>query len=106
MYTDHMPRFENPALCAESDADMWFDYSARSMNSIQQEHLQIVKNICKQCPALNECREYAMQYSGLYGVWGGLDHLERERLQRKNHLPTIDWHSTFNTLSMGRVQYE
>lgn len=106
MYDDHMPRFKNPASCAESDPDMWHDNTARTLSGTQTEHLMMAKRICKQCLALDECKAYAIKYADLPGVWGGQDHIERKEEQTRLNLPTIDWHSTFNTLTIGRFQYE
>lgn len=89
-----LPIFSNKALCAESDPDAWFDYKVSGGRVL--ERLETVKSICRQCPAQLECLDYAMQYTGLFGVWGGLDHIERERLQRKNNLPTVDLISTLS----------
>ncbi|MBT2398366.1 WhiB family transcriptional regulator [Streptomyces sp. ISL-100] len=39
------------------------------------------KEICAQCPALQECRRDTLGEE--YGVWGGLDHHQRSLLRRK-----------------------
>ena len=103
MYNDHMPRLSSPALCAESDPDMWHDNSARVLNEMQTEHLRMAKSICRKCEALDECKAYAMKYANLPGVWGGQDHIERQEEQRRLNLPTIEWASTFNTYIPVRI---
>lgn len=35
------------------------------------------KAICARCPALAECREFAMNNNELFGIWGGTTEAER-----------------------------
>ena len=37
--------------------------------------------ICRLCPALDQCRDYAMGIRGLSGVWGGTTEAERTHTQ-------------------------
>ncbi|HEX2185106.1 MAG TPA: WhiB family transcriptional regulator [Chloroflexota bacterium] len=41
------------------------------------------KAVCRACPVMAECREYALGISDLKGIWGGLAEEERQRLQRQ-----------------------
>jgi hypothetical protein len=43
-----------------------------------------------------ECRNYALAYSGLSGIWGGLDHIEREKLQEKLGITPIFMMNTYD----------
>lgn len=38
--------------------------------------------VCKRCPVLDECREYALSEGEEYGVWGGLLPEERADIVR------------------------
>jgi WhiB family transcriptional regulator, redox-sensing transcriptional regulator len=38
------------------------------------------KAICRTCPVLVECREYALLVREPHGVWGGLNEYERRQL--------------------------
>jgi len=38
------------------------------------------KALCRECPAILSCRQYALEQGEVYGVWGGLGEQER-RLQ-------------------------
>src|SRR5919106_1145356 len=51
------------------------------------------KAICRRCPVLAECREYALLVREPYGIWGGLNEYEprqllarRARRARHDHL--------------------
>jgi WhiB family transcriptional regulator, redox-sensing transcriptional regulator len=35
------------------------------------------KAMCRECPALQPCRAYALTNAELYGVWGGMGEQER-----------------------------
>jgi WhiB family redox-sensing transcriptional regulator len=39
--------------------------------------------LCRRCPVREECLDYAMTVDEPHGIWGGLNELERRRLQRK-----------------------
>jgi WhiB family redox-sensing transcriptional regulator len=38
------------------------------------------KAICRTCPVLVECREYALLVREPHGIWGGLNEYERRQL--------------------------
>lgn len=37
------------------------------------------KSYCARCPVIKECREFALRYPMLKGIWGGLNERERKR---------------------------
>lgn len=41
------------------------------------------KEICAECSVMSSCRDYAIQLSEPYGIWGGLTEAER-RLAKSN----------------------
>lgn len=41
------------------------------------------KAVCRACPVMAECREYALGISDLKGIWGGLAEEERHLLRRQ-----------------------
>jgi WhiB family transcriptional regulator, redox-sensing transcriptional regulator len=45
------------------------------------------KRICRKCPVLASCREYALRAPEAYGIWGGLTSRERALLLSS---PTAD----------------
>lgn len=40
--------------------------------------------ICRGCPVLEECREWALETRVAFGVWGGLTERDRRRLLRRS----------------------
>ena len=39
--------------------------------------------ICKTCPVMAECAEYAIERREVYGIYGGLTPFERREMRRK-----------------------
>ncbi|MBB5906172.1 WhiB family redox-sensing transcriptional regulator [Actinoalloteichus hymeniacidonis] len=38
------------------------------------------KEVCQQCPVLEQCRQHALAVQEPYGIWGGLSEAERTLL--------------------------
>lgn len=93
------PEFENEASCysTEYDPEWWHDYETRSgggkgSKTIHTLNSMKARSICQDlCPAKMECREYAMGFFNLYGIWGGMDHVERIQMQRALGLTPKDF---------------
>jgi len=45
------------------------------------------KELCRACPVVNDCLEYAMGFSArsLTGIWGGMTERERARQHKATH---------------------
>lgn len=92
-----VPEFEGDTLCSTIglNPDIWFDYEVpRGGKATSNESTELARKVCYACPAMRECRDYAMQYFNLYGIWGGLDHIERSNMQRALGRTPIDFNST------------
>ena len=69
-----VPRFDDPALCAETDPELFFPGRG--------EPTRDAKSICRRCDALAECLEFAVSFpEPLAGVWGGTSERERRRIR-------------------------
>ena len=73
LYFGNLPRFTEPALCAETDPDVWFPEKGGSA--------VLAKATCRACPAQNECLAYALKHDIRFGVWGGKSQKERKKLR-------------------------
>lgn len=75
------PDFDtDQANCAKSfyngyqiDPEIWFTNALAT---------QAVK-ICRTCPIINQCAEYALKNQMEYGVWGGLTEQNRKDLRKR-----------------------
>lgn len=61
------------AVCAGVDAELWFPEKGGTN--------QAAKAICRRCPVIAECLEYALARQEL-GIWGGTSERERIALAR------------------------
>jgi len=61
------------ATCNGSDVEWWFakPTSARSRAAVQ---------LCEECPVRRECLAAGLLYGEEFGLWGGVNHLERRPL--------------------------
>lgn len=44
----------------------------------------LARRLCRACPVATDCLEYALRHDERYGIWGGLDPVERAALRRKS----------------------
>lgn len=70
--------YDGSQLCKTADPEIFFpeDYSTRSQ-------VNAAKDICRQCPLLNPCLEYALFEPNLEGIWGATTPRERQRIRSK-----------------------
>lgn len=99
MIDNHFPSFEERASCQDYPAEWWFpeEVGGKSKAWSRTPNAMKARDICKECPALMECRNYALAYSGLSGIWGGLDHQERQALQTKLGITPIFMLDTYDS---------
>jgi len=67
------------AACKGPQSNLFFPPShiERKQERLQRE--RAAKAICRQCPVLQECREYALVVREPHGIWGGLNEYERRQ---------------------------
>ena len=68
------PHWSELALCAEVGGDEWFPEKGGSTKE--------AKAICRNCPVIAECLEYALANDERFGIWGGKSERERRSLAR------------------------
>jgi len=74
--TDTPRRWQDAALCAEVDPDLFFPEKGESIRAPKQ--------VCAACPVRAQCLEYALEHEvGRWGVWGGTTWAERRTLQQQ-----------------------
>ena len=77
--------WELDARCRGRDATLFFGPNRFEPKRERLAREAEAKEICRSCPALEPCREYALGQEELYGVWGGLGESDRRTvvLQRQ-----------------------
>jgi WhiB family redox-sensing transcriptional regulator len=63
------------ALCKEIGSEIFFPEKHEAYL------VTYAKWVCKRCPLIQECRQYAMENEDIVGVWGGTSTLERNNLR-------------------------
>lgn len=68
------------ATCRESDPDLHFPTGSSAQVRLQTEQ---AKQVCRVCPVVQECLQWALDNRQDIGVWGGLSEEERRQLHRR-----------------------
>jgi len=69
--------WRDDAACQDSDPEAWFPLSA------DPRHSADALAVCRTCPVLDDCRDWAIATRQEYGVWGGLTEDQLRALKRK-----------------------
>lgn len=96
----HNPDFSANGDCSNKQYDPEWWFPEEKSGKVKWSHTYeatAARNVCKSCPLLVECKSYALQYSGLSGIWGGLDRIERRELQIKLGLTPTPWEKSYPT---------
>jgi len=99
MIDNHMPVLTERASCQDYPADWWFpqEVAGTSKKWSRTPEAMKARKICEGCLAQRECLNYALAYSGLAGIWGGLDYQERRVIQEKLGITPIFMLDTYDS---------
>ena len=64
------------AACRGQDVEIFF-HPAGERRRYKTARINQAKQICQQCPVINDCKAWALTTREPYGVWGGLSEDER-----------------------------
>jgi WhiB family redox-sensing transcriptional regulator len=68
------------AACRETDPELFFPLGTSGPWLVQTEQ---AKAVCRRCPAVEWCLEWALETRQDSGVWGGLSEEERRKIHRR-----------------------
>ena len=68
------------ARCLDEDPDLFFPIGSTGPALVQAEE---AKAICRQCPVITDCLEWALTNFQDSGVWGGTTEDERRLMRRR-----------------------
>ena len=71
--------WRSAALCRSTDADLFFPVGSTGMALVQIEQ---AKAVCRTCPSVEPCLEFALETNQDSGVWGGCSEEERRVMRR------------------------
>lgn len=78
--TDRGTDWRDLGLCRQLDAEVFFPDGDGPRYT---EQVDAAKAICRACPVLASCRQWALDRRELHGVWGGLSARERISILRR-----------------------
>jgi WhiB family redox-sensing transcriptional regulator len=61
-------------VCRTIDPDLWFPDAPQTG--------AVAKKMCRSCPVIEKCLQYALDNNEPYGVWGGMGSSERQLMRR------------------------
>ena len=67
-------------LCRGNHSHLFFPPSTFERKDERERRELRARAICRVCPVMSECLEYAMRIREPYGIWGGFTESERRDL--------------------------
>ncbi|WP_409239389.1 WhiB family transcriptional regulator [Streptomyces sp. PA5.6] len=68
------------AVCREEDPELFFPIGNTGPALLQIEE---AKAVCRYCPVMEQCLQWALETGQEEGVWGGLSEDERRAMRRR-----------------------
>ncbi|GGY77152.1 WhiB family transcriptional regulator [Streptomyces anulatus] len=68
------------AMCRDEDPDLFFPIGTTGPALAQAEE---AKAVCRTCPVMEACLDWALESGQDHGVWGGADEDDRRTLKRR-----------------------
>ncbi|NDB17969.1 MAG: WhiB family transcriptional regulator [Actinobacteria bacterium] len=72
--------WRHDAACRDSDPELFFPIGNTGPALIQIEQ---AKQVCRTCPVISECLQWALDSGQEAGVWGGTSEDERRLMRRR-----------------------
>lgn len=67
--------WQDLGLCKESDPEAFFPEKGGSTKQ--------AKDVCKRCPVIEKCLQYALANDERFGIWGGKSETERRKILKE-----------------------
>ena len=76
------PDWRHQAECRKDDhdPDLWFP---TGQTGLYRAQIRRAKKVCRTCPVMQECLSWAIDNREMYGIYGGMDETERQKLLRR-----------------------
>ncbi|MCX4638961.1 WhiB family transcriptional regulator [Streptomyces sp. RPA4-5] len=72
--------WRHDAVCREADPELFFPVGNTGPALLQIEE---AKAVCRRCPVMGQCLQWAMESRQDTGVWGGMSEDERRAMRRR-----------------------
>jgi WhiB family redox-sensing transcriptional regulator len=77
------PSWRASAECQGATAGVFYPPSTTETREQRQHREGAARDLCGRCKVREACLEYALFVQEPYGIWGGMNELERRRLLRR-----------------------
>lgn len=64
------------ARCRTEDPSLFF-HPDGERGKARKNRQQLAKEICSECPVLEQCRQHSLTFQEAFGTWGGLSEDDR-----------------------------
>ncbi|MFF8867833.1 WhiB family transcriptional regulator [Streptomyces sp. NPDC015139] len=68
------------SACKDEDPELFFPIGNTGPALLQIEE---AKAVCRRCPVMERCLQWALESGQEHGVWGGTDEGDRRRMKRR-----------------------
>ncbi|MBZ9644598.1 WhiB family transcriptional regulator [Streptomyces sp. PSKA30] len=75
------------AACLHEDPDLFFPIGNTGPTL---EQIDEARAVCRRCPVVEQCLDWAIQVGQVEGIWGGMTDSERRALRRRQARRTKD----------------
>ena len=72
--------WQDLAACADEDPELFFPIGSTGPAKMQAEEAKLV---CRRCPVIDQCLQFALENNEDFGVWGGTSEAERRAYGRR-----------------------
>ncbi|MGW8556797.1 WhiB family transcriptional regulator [Streptomyces tubercidicus] len=72
--------WRHDAVCREADPELFFPVGNTGPALLQIEE---AKAVCRRCPVMGQCLQWALETRQDTGVWGGMSEDERRAMRRR-----------------------
>ena len=76
------PVVEKQAACASVEPELFFP--KYTVGGDGELHEALAKQVCRRCPLISQCLEFALHTGDKWAIMGGMTPAERESIRRRN----------------------
>lgn len=71
--------------CAETDPELFFpdDEKENGMKDTSTARVRMARELCETCPVMAQCKNYAVMYFEMEGIWGGTTPKDRAKIRSR-----------------------
>ncbi|MFD8810786.1 WhiB family transcriptional regulator [Streptomyces sp. NPDC059627] len=77
---DHATHWREQGACVRIDPDLFFPIGDGVLTHVQSAE---AKAVCRRCPVMEQCLDWAMRAGQVEGVWGGRTESERRLMKQR-----------------------